>query len=57
MLFENDIVFPYIYIYIPKEYCITPLFKSIFHEAIKSCLKGMLHFWETLMYIQKKYIS
>ena len=27
--------------YVLKEYRITPLFKSIFHEAIKYCLKGM----------------
>ena len=27
-----------------KEYCITPLLKSIFHEAIKYCLKGMPFF-------------
>ena len=44
MLFENDIAFSIkykLYIDISKEYCITPLFKSTFHEAIKYCFKGM----------------
>ena len=42
MLFENDIVLSKWFF--SMEYSITPLFKSIFHEAIKYCLKGMPFF-------------
>ena len=52
MLFENDFVFSKWITCFSKEYCIIPLFKSIFHEAIKYCLKGMWLFWKTLMYMQ-----
>ena len=50
----SELCYLKIILYFPNEkyfFELISLLKSMFHEAIKYCLKGMLFFWKTLMYM------